>query len=183
MNGIFITPVKERPSMICQLWLQLHAVTPSNIQAGFKSTEIYPFNSQICSDSDFLPGYVTNHDLLLPAAAEAGTSSEKKTPKNLLKDQLFGNNEIANSTVADIEQQPSTSSDAVVNSSKQRSETLSCPSFSRSESISPVKIRPFPNAQPRNYKKRKRLRKRKSEILTDPPVKIAIAQAKSIKKV
>ena len=47
-----------------------------------------------------------------------------KTPENLLKDQFFGNddsqenNEIANSTAADIEQQPSTSSDAAVNPSK-----------------------------------------------------------------
>ena len=85
-----------------------NAATPSNIQAGFKSTGIYSFNSQIFSDLDFLPGYVTDHDILLPAAGEAGTTSNK-TPENLLKDQLFGNNEIANSTAANIEQQPSTS--------------------------------------------------------------------------
>ena len=129
-----------------------------------------------------MPGYVTDHDLLLPAAGEARTTSNK-TPENLLKDQLFGNNEIANSTAADIEQQPSTSSDATVNPSKQGSEALSSPLFSRSESISPVQVRPFPKAQPRNNNKRKRSRKQKSEILTDTPVKTAIAKAKSNKKV
>ena len=161
-----------------------NAVTPLNIQAGFKSTGIYLFNSQICSDLNFLPGYVTDHDLLLPAAGETGTTFNK-TPENLLKDQLFGNNEIANSTAADIEQQSSinTSSDAAVNPSKQGSEALSSPLPSRSESISPVQVRPFPKAQPRKNNRRKRSRKRKSEILTDTPVKTAIAQAKSSKKV
>ena len=81
--------------------------------------------------------------------------------------------------------QPSTSSDAAVNPSKQGSEALSSPLFSRSEStrISPVQVRPIPKAQPRNNNKRKRWRKRKSAILTDTPVKTAIAQAKSSKKV
>ena len=129
-----------------------------------------------------MPGYVTDHDILLPAAGEAGTTSNK-TPENVLKDRLFGNNEIANSTAANIEQQPSTSSDAAVNPSKQGSEALSSRLFSRSKSILPVQVRPFPKAQPRNNNKRKRLRKRKSEILTDNPVKTALAQAKSSKKV
>ena len=69
-----------------------NAVTPSNIQAGFKLTGTYPFNSQIFSNSNVLPGYVTDHDLLLPAAGKAGTTSNK-TLENLLKDSLFGNDD------------------------------------------------------------------------------------------
>ena len=98
-----------------------------------------------------MPRYVTDHDLLLPAAEEARTTSNK-TPENLLKDQLFGNddsqenNKIANSPTADIVQQLSTSSNAAVNPSKQGSEALSSELFSRSESISLVLVRPFPKA-------------------------------------
>ena len=165
-----------------------NAVTPPNIQAGFKSTGIYLFNSQIFSDSDFLPRYVTDHDILLPASGEIGTTSNE-TPENLLKNQLFGNddsqenNKIANSNAADVEQQPFTSSDAAVNPSKQGLEARSSPLFSESESILAVQVRLFPKAQSRNNNKRKRSRKRMSEILTDIPVKITIAQAKSSKKV
>ena len=96
----------------------------------------------------------------MPVAGEVGRTS-KKTPENLLKNQLFGNddsqenNETANSTAAVIEQQPSTSSDAAVNPFKQESEALSSQLFSRSESISPVQVRPFPKAQPCNNNKKK----------------------------
>ena len=131
-----------------------NAVTPSNIQAGFKSTGIYPFNSQIVSDLDFLPECIIDHNHLLPAAGESGTTSNK-TSENLLKDQLFGNNKIANSAAADIEQQSFTSSNAAVNPLKQGSEALSSPLFNRSENISPVQVRPFPKSQPRNNNKKK----------------------------
>ena len=172
--------IYDLPALVAMAYT--NAVTPSNIQADFKSTGIYPSNSQIFSDSDFLPGYITDHDLLLPAAGEAGTTFNK-TSENLLKDQLFGNNKIANRSDADIDQQPSTSSDAAVNSSKQGSGALNSQLFSRSENISPIQVCPFPKAQPRSNNKRIRSRKRKSEILTDTPVKTAIAQAKYSKKV
>ena len=78
--------IYDLPALVAIAYINV--VTPSNIQAGFKSTGIYSFSSQIFSDSDFLPGYVTDHDLLLPAAGEARMTSNK-TPENLLKDQLF----------------------------------------------------------------------------------------------
>ena len=56
-----------------------NAVTSSNIQPGFKSTGIYSFNSQIFSNSNFFSEYVTDHNLLLPAAGEAETTSNKTT--------------------------------------------------------------------------------------------------------
>ena len=120
-----------------------NAVTPSNIQAGFKLTGIYLFNSQIFSDSDFFPKYVTDYDFSLAAVGEAETSFNE-IPKSLLEDLLAGNddnqknNEIAKSTAADKEQQPSASSDAAVTSSKQGSAALSSQLLSRSKSISPV---------------------------------------------
>lgn len=35
------------------------AVTPFNIQRGFEVSGIYPFNSNILSDEEFLPVYVS----------------------------------------------------------------------------------------------------------------------------
>ena len=70
-----------------------------------------------------------------------------------------------------------------MNPSKQGSAALSSELFSRSESISPVQVCPFPKTQPCNNNKRKRLRKRKLEILNDTPVKTTIAQVQSNKKV
>ena len=61
-----------------------NVVMPSSVQAGFKSTGIYPFNSQIFFDSDFLSGYVAHYDLSFSAAGEAETTSNK-TPKVLLE--------------------------------------------------------------------------------------------------
>ena len=119
-----------------------NAVTASIIQAGFKLIGMYSFNIQIFSDSDFLPGYITNYDFSLSAAGEA-EKTFNETPKTLVEDQLAGNNngqennEIAKSTAADIKQQPSTSSNAAVNPSKQGSAALSRRLLSRSKSILP----------------------------------------------
>ena len=58
---------------------------------------------------DFLPGYVTDHDLSLPASGEAETTSNE-IPETLLENQLDGNNgsnennEIAKTTAVYIVQ-------------------------------------------------------------------------------
>ena len=75
--------IYDLPTLVAIAYV--NAVTPSNIRAGFKSAGIYFFKSQIISDLDFLAGYITDHDILLPAAREAGTTSNK-TLENLLKD-------------------------------------------------------------------------------------------------
>lgn len=36
------------------------AVTPSNIQAGFRNTGIFPFNRNLFTEVDFAPSYVTD---------------------------------------------------------------------------------------------------------------------------
>lgn len=126
-----------------------------------------------------MPGYVTDHDLALPTAREAAATSNE-TSKKLLERQLVIH---VNETAADIELQPSTSSDAAATPRKQASEAPRSRWYSGSESITPVHVRPFPKAQPRNNKRNKRTRKRKSEILTDTPVKTALQQRKINKKV
>ena len=45
--------IYDLPALVATAYT--NAVTPSNIQAGFKWTRIYPFESQMFYDSDFLP--------------------------------------------------------------------------------------------------------------------------------
>ena len=89
-----------------------------------------------------MPEYVTDHDLLLPAAGEAETTFNQN-PGTSFEYQLAGNddsqenNEIVETTAADIEQQPPISSNKTATPYKQGSAALSSWLLNRSESTSP----------------------------------------------
>lgn len=59
------------PSMVAYAFPK--AFTPSNIQSGFKSTGIYPYDRCLFSEADFMPSYVSDRPLL---PVEQGTSDE-----------------------------------------------------------------------------------------------------------
>ncbi|KAG1702374.1 hypothetical protein GQR58_004503 [Nymphon striatum] len=125
------------------------AMTPVNIQSGFRVSGIYPLDRNIFTDDEFLPADVT--DRPLPngegAAAVDGAASD----------------------VADADQPipgPSTSTDAEVvqqtPNHARRSEPVRVGVSSGSVLLTPEDISPFEKAAPRKKKRKKKARKNKN---------------------
>lgn len=142
------------------------AVTPVNIQAGFKASGICPLDRNIFTDDEFLPSFVTDRPLELddqPAASTDGDHQVEPVPST--------------SSTSDNPQTPS----SVTTSASASPQTPS--SVRPSSSVSPPTpedVRPFTRAAAR---KKKGGRKRGStRILTDSPVRAEIAEAAEAKK-
>ncbi|XP_046685938.1 uncharacterized protein LOC124371633 [Homalodisca vitripennis] len=127
------------------------AATPSNIQAGFRSTGIWEFNKHIFTEEDFLCSSVTDRPLNSPIVEVGQCEVEEGRPRD-------------DATIREMEEsqhhqepQPSTSY-----------ANQPCPFNAQVLSVSPMDIRPLPKAGPRKSQKRKSL---KSAILTSTPVK------------
>lgn len=138
------------------------AFTPENIHSGFACTGIWPLNSDIFPESDFLPSNVTDRPdsdvISLPLAASSNPST---SALNL----------------------PSTSTN-FTNLSFPSDDTIPSTSLMDSDFpsqlVTPEQLRPFPKAGPR--KGRGGRNRIKSRILTDTPVKAEIEQRHSMKK-
>ncbi|XP_015910948.1 uncharacterized protein [Parasteatoda tepidariorum] len=131
------------------------AFTPENIQSGFACTGIWPLNSDIFSESDFLPSNVT--DRSDPDVMNSSASSKPSTSINNLPP---------------ASPYPSTSA-SVTN--------LPDSSESTQILVTPEQLRPFPKAEPRKGRGgRKRI---KSRILTDTPVKTEIEERHNSKNI
>lgn len=180
-------PFKRHVNAACDAWMYNHpgktmtiydipgivsiayplAMTPNNIQSGFRCSGIFPFNKDIFTDDDFAPGFVTDrpnpeevrNTIVNPSVAvepktlNPSVAAEPKTvnPSNVPKPKTCADND-------DEPQEP-------LPSCSNADDSLSL-------KISPSAIPPFRKAAERKTDRtRLHSRKRETAILTDSPVK------------
>lgn len=152
------------------------AMTPTNISNGYRRTGIYPYNSDIFSEEDFMPSFVTDRP-----EAEPQSDSQPTTETNA--ELRFPEPEIPPPAV-EVEVATSTVSTTQGSSkdNENRDPNVKMTATSKDDlSFSPEFIRPFPKAGPRKQQKT-RGKKRCCAILTDTPEKDQLAAEQSKRK-
>lgn len=148
----------------------LAAFSMSNITQGFIKTGIYPLNSKIFTDDDFLTSYVTDRP--------DPTPSEDTTPENLRpKTPELSISRIDAPRSPDVQPTPTDSLIKDITSS----EHLIQPSTSQQIIVSPQIVRPFLKSGPRKNLK-SNTRKMTSAIITDTPEKNKIEEKETKSK-
>lgn len=150
------------------------AMTPSNIAAAFKKTGIFPFDSNIFTDDDFMASEVTNR----PAPENYTTSSA------LFQEMALASEPATSSIAIDVEpdnrlvnynqKNSKNNSDDAKNSSQSATHGEKNTSFPKG--ISPKIIREYPSAESR--KKTVKRKKGRSLVATDTPEKILLEASK-----
>ncbi|XP_077074282.1 uncharacterized protein LOC143725635 [Siphateles boraxobius] len=171
------------------------AATPKNITAGFVSTGIWPFNPDIFQECDYAPSQVTDRpdpgtsstsgpsQLDSPPTHSGTTSSPPPTHLGTASSPstYLGTTSSPPPTHLGTTSSPPTYL-VTSGSSAIHNVTMSCAQdepgtsgLSPGQPFSPSAMRPFPKAGPRKTTGRIR-KKRRSEILTDTPVKQALME-------
>lgn len=146
------------------------AFTPTNIQHGFEKSGIWPFNSEVFTDADFLSSYVTDRPMLIEQEEDVVANSGQEQPATSTTDSHF---HVTGSEV----NTPSTSASALLQAAQERQTNTP----NNEPFLTPETVRPYPKAQPRKNVKNKR-KKGKSRIMTDTPEKLLIEQQTAEKK-
>lgn len=155
------------------------AFTPTNIQKGFSSTGIYPFNSSVFSDEDFLGAFVT--DRPLTAKIDENLLSNSKMNSNIPSCSTFIGNTPSSSKIRVLSVQSLQNTQAPT---PQENDSAEVSDPERNESrksvmpetfLTPEQVRPFPKAGPRKTAKGGR-KPRRSLILTTTPNKEEIEE-------
>ncbi|KAJ8927232.1 hypothetical protein NQ314_020329 [Rhamnusium bicolor] len=158
------------------------AFTPTSIINGFRSTGIWPLNRNIFSEEDFLSSSVTDRPLenvlpleelpQLPAQRSPVPSISRQSPMHRSPEHSPRHSPPPDSLEFSV--------------TTHQSLTVK-PTTSTSRFITPVEVRPYPKASARKEVRQKN-RKKRSQILTDTPIKdqiieeIKLSKIKSVKR-
>lgn len=133
------------------------AMSTSNILSGFSSTGIYPLDSSIFGEHEFLPSAVTDRPLAADEACEVADTTSRPQRENSVSMTPSSSEATLTTPAADV----------IGSTPRQSGES---PSTSRQVHVTPDQLIPLPKAGPRKPGCRQR-RKTKSAILTDTPEK------------
>ncbi|KAJ8967715.1 hypothetical protein NQ314_002661 [Rhamnusium bicolor] len=154
------------------------AFTPANIINLFRSTRIWPLNRNIFSDEDFLSSSVTDRPLenVLPIEELPQLPAQRSPVSSTSRQSPIHQNSKTFSKTFSLEFSVTTHQSLTVK-----------PTISTSRFIPLVEVRPYPKASARK-EVRQNNRKKRSQILTDTPIKdqiieeIKLSKAKSVER-
>ncbi|CAK1582747.1 unnamed protein product [Parnassius mnemosyne] len=145
----------------------LAGFTPHNITQGFLKTGIYPLNSNIFNEEEFLSSYVTDR----PDPSQSNGGNELNLDKKNIESNLRSTPPPSTNTL-DAREENEVVTDQIIRPSPYliSNPMVAIPSTSRQQIISPEMIRPFSKAGPRQNTTRNN-RRMSSAIVTDTPEK------------
>lgn len=144
------------------------AFTPQNILSGFRKSGIYPLDTEIFTDDDFLGAYVTDR---IPGSQP----TENVTPRP----ESVEENSRSHITSADLDAPtPGTSFDA---GNKRSGSDTPQSKHEVADIVTPEEVQLYPKATPRKKSNRGR-RVGKTMIATDTPEKLTLKKQKEKKK-
>ncbi|CAK1587284.1 unnamed protein product [Parnassius mnemosyne] len=145
----------------------LAGFTPHNITQGFLKTGIYPLNSNIFNEEEFLSSYVTDRS----DPSQSNDGNELNLDKKNIESNLRSTPPPSTNTL-DAREENEVVTDQIIRPSPYLTSNpiVAIPSTSRQQIISPEMIRPFSKAGPRQNTTRNN-RRMSSAIVTDTPEK------------
>lgn len=157
----------------------LSAFSPQNVTQGFLKTGIYPLNSNIFNEEEFLTSFVTDR----PDPSQSNNGDELNVDKEDIENNLRSTPLSSTNTLKAGEE------NGIVTNRNIRSAphltsapTVATPSTSKQQILSPEIIRPFSKAGPRQNTTRNN-RKMTSAIVTDTPEKKKLEEKESNAKI
>lgn len=149
----------------------LQAFTPKNIVKSFEVTGLWPVNSNIFTEEEYLQSYITDRpEAITPKlVSDSGASTSSEAPKIPISNSL---NLVAVDVISTSSRAPN---NPILKSLATTPDEFALPSTSLALNISVESVAPFPKAPARKHEQGGGGRKKgKTRILTSTPEKIDI---------